>query len=380
MTPKDILARLIAHDTTSHRSNRPLIEEVAAWLRAAGVEVTLLPDASGEKVNLHARVGPTGPGGVLLSGHVDTVPVEGQPWTRPPFRLTEEGGRLYGRGTTDMKGFDACAIAAMLDAAMRPLRQPLNLALSHDEEVGCVGVRGLIDWLAGRPDRPGLCIVGEPTGMAVATGHKGKIGLRVTCRGREGHSALAPQAINALHLAGDLMGAIRAEQSRLAAEGACDADYAVPYTTLHVGRLSGGTALNIVPGRAELEFEIRNVAADDPGAILSSLKCAAARIAEAYGPGAAGFEWAETIRYPGLATAPDSPAVRLVQNLTGRNTTEKVAYGTEGGLFAERLGMDTVICGPGRMDQGHKPDEYIEEDQLQACAAMLEELLARLES
>ncbi len=202
----DILDRLIAHDTVSHRPNLALIEEVRGWLEAAGARVRLVHDATGGKANLFASIGPEGDGGVMLSGHTDVVPVEGQEWTRPPFRLTEEAGRLYGRGTADMKGFCASAIAAMLKAASRPLKAPLHLALSHDEEIGCIGVRSLIDVLQAAPFRPRFCIVGEPTAMQVATGHKGKVALRTTCIGREGHSALAPMALNALHLAADFIG------------------------------------------------------------------------------------------------------------------------------------------------------------------------------
>ena len=225
----------------------------------------MVSDATGAKANLYATIGPADRPGVMLSGHTDVVPVDGQAWTHPPFALTRRDGRLYGRGAADMKGFVACALAAALRAARRRLRAPLHLALSYDEEVGCIGVRRLIDVLAEAPVRPAFCIVGEPTSMAVATGHKGKTALRATCVGREAHSALAPLAVNALHLGCDLVAAIRARQAEIAASGARDGDYDVPYTTLHVGRMSGGTALNIVPNRCEVEFEIRNLAADDPG-------------------------------------------------------------------------------------------------------------------
>ena len=231
---QDILAQLMAFDTVSSNSNMALMVYVKALLETGGIEVTLIPDAAGG--NLYATTGPKGGGGVMLSGHTDVVPVSGQIWTVPPFALTERDGRIYGRGAADMKGFVACAVAAMLAAARRPLRVPLNLALSYDEEIGCMGVRSLIDMLAAAPVRPRFCIVGEPTGMQVATGHKGKVALRATCVGREGHSALAPMALNALHLAGDFLGAVRRLQAEVAATGLRDGDYDVPYTTLHVGR------------------------------------------------------------------------------------------------------------------------------------------------
>ena len=373
-----ILERLVAFDTISDRPNLPLIDWVRALLQEAGADVAVIGDATGTKANLYATIGPTDRPGVLLSGHTDVVPVEGQDWSLPPFALTERDGRLYGRGTADMKGFVASALAAALAATRRDLTTPLHLALSYDEEVGCLGVRSLIDLLASAPFRPAMCIVGEPTAMAVATGHKGKTALRATCRGREGHSALAPFALNAIHLAADLVQAVREAQVRLAQSGPSDADYDVPYTTLHVGRIAGGVALNIVPNLCTLDMEIRNLAADDPAAILEDLRREAARIAAATGDPDARIDIGITGGYPGLNTPPDAAAVAYVKSLTGANGTCKVAFGTEGGLFSDRLGIPTVICGPGSMAQGHKPDEYVTRDQLAQCDAMLARLLDRL--
>jgi len=374
-----ILERLVGFETVSALPNLGLIEFVRDLLADAGIEATLIPDAGGTKANLYATIGPRDRPGVMLSGHTDVVPVDGQAWTVPPFRLTEAEGRLYGRGTADMKGFVACAVAAALAAARRDLATPLHLALSHDEEVGCLGVRSLIDLLAAAPVRPLMCIVGEPTGMAVATGHKGKRGLKAVCRGREGHTALAPLAMNALHLAADLTQAIRALQARVAAEGTRDGDYDVPYTTLHVARIVGGGALNIVPNRAEVDFEIRHLAEDDPEALIAEIAASAAGIVAATGDPDAGIAFAETMNYPGLGTAPDAAVVAFVKGLTGANAAIKVAFGTEGGLFAERLGLPTVVCGPGSMAQGHKPDEFVEAAQIARCEAMLAALLDRLE-
>lgn len=382
MDMRAILDRLVAFDTVSARPNIALMEYVRGLLAGAGIASVLIPDASGGKANLYATVGPDGLGGVMLSGHTDVVPVDGQAWTRPPFQLTEGGGRLYGRGTTDMKGFAACAIVAMLEAARRPLKVPLHLALSYDEEVGCMGVRSLIEMLEGAPVRPRFCIVGEPTGMQVATGHKGKVALRATCTGREGHSALAPLALNALHLAADFVNAVRALQARVAESGPRDGDYDVPYTTIHVGKMSGGVQVNIVPNNAVIDFEIRSLAEDNPEALIAELRAMAAAIVA---PLKADFPEAE-IRverlwdYPGLGTPSEAAVVNFVKGLTGANGMMKVAFGTEGGLFDRRLGIPTVICGPGSMAQGHKPDEYVSLEQLARCQAMLGALVDRLEA
>ncbi|WP_037278919.1 acetylornithine deacetylase [Rubellimicrobium mesophilum] len=382
MDSLDLLARLLGHDSVSRNPNRALIDDVAGLLRGAGLDPVILPDPSGAKANLFVTAGPTDRGGVMLSGHTDVVPVDGQAWTVPPFALTRRDGRLYGRGAADMKGFVACALSAVLRASRRELRTPLHLALSYDEELGCLGVASLIDMLDRAPFRPLLCLVGEPTGMQVASGHKGKIALRATCTGREAHSALAPLGLNAIHLGADFLGRLRVLQDRLEREGPKDDDYDVPYTTVHAGRIEGGVTLNIVPNRCVLDFEIRNIVEDDVGALLAGLREEAEVLslaARARAP-EAGIVIEELFSYPGLGTPTDGEAVRFVQGLTGANGTIKVAFGTEGGLFSQRLGVPTVICGPGSMAQGHKPDEYVTEEQMARCEAMLGALLDRLEA
>jgi acetylornithine deacetylase len=377
-----LLDRLIAFETISSQPNIALMEWVRDILAEAGIQALLIPDATGRKANLYATIGPQDRPGVMLSGHTDVVPVEGQAWTKPPFALTQAEGRWYGRGVTDMKGFVACALDAALTAARRPLKTPLHLALSYDEEVGCLGVRSLLDMLAAAPVRPMMCIVGEPTGMQVATGHKGKIALRATCTGREGHSALAPMALNALHVGADFLNAVRALQAEVAATGLRDGDYDVPYTTLHVGKMNGGVQVNIVPNTCILDFEIRNLAGDDPQLLIDRLCAEAVRITA---PLKADYPEAE-IRverlwdYPGLGTPSSAPVVHFVKGLTGANGTMKVAFGTEGGLFSTRLGIPTVICGPGSMAQGHKPDEWVSLEQIARCEGMLAALLDRLEA
>ncbi|MDP4004794.1 acetylornithine deacetylase [Methylobacterium sp. NEAU K] len=375
-----LLDRLIAFETVSRGPNRPLIDFVRTVLAEHGIAAELVEAEDGGKANLFCTIGPSDRPGIMLSGHTDVVPVTGQDWTSDPFRLRIADGRAYGRGAADMKGFVASALAMAMRAAGRDLAVPLHLAFSHDEEIGCVGVRSLIDRLAARGFRPRLTIVGEPTGMRIATGHKGKLAARATCRGVAGHSALAPQALNAIHLACDVVGALRARQDALAESGARDPDYAVPYTTIHVGQIAGGTALNIVPNRCTLDFEIRNVAADNPETILAEIVAAGEAIAAAQ---QADFPEARIAierlnAYPGLATPVDSEAVAFLGSLVGSGETHKVAFGTEGGLFAGHLGTPTLVCGPGSMDQGHKPDEFVTLAQLAACDAMMDRLLDRL--
>ena len=380
-TTLDILARLIGFATLSRQPNRDLIGYVTGLLDRAGVGRDLVESPDGTRANLFATIGPATGGGVVLSGHTDVVPVEGQAWSTDPFRLHEQDGRYYGRGTADMKGFVAAALAAALYAARRDLKTPLHLAFSYDEEIGCVGVRSLIERLATSPIRPALCIVGEPTGMRIATGHKGKVALRACCTGRAGHSALAPTALNALHLGADFLGRLRARQRDLAETGRRDDQYEIPYTTLHAGRMRGGQALNIVPECCEIEFEIRNVAGDDPQAIIANLKGDAEAIVAPLRPAfpEAAIAIDEVNAYPGLETPMDSPVVALLRLITqSREPAFKVAFGTEGGLFQDRLGLATAVCGPGFMTQGHKPDEYVSADQLGRCDAMLAALVDRL--
>lgn len=382
MEMRAILDRLIGFETVSHMTNVPLMRWVEGILAQAGIESTLIFDDTGEKANLYAIVGPRDVPGVILSGHVDVVPVMGQDWTRPPFEVTQEGGRLYGRGTTDMKGFDACAIAMMLDAAKRDLKVPLILALSYDEEVGCRGVGSMIDAIAGWPVQPRLCIVGEPTSMEAAIGHKGKVALRVSCTGRAGHSSAAPYALNAIHLAMDFGAAVRELQAEVASSGPFDTDYGVPYTTLHLGTINGGVQVNVVASSCVIDMEIRSLAGDDPARLIAQLDAAAETI---IAPLRGDFPEAAIVverlwDYPGLGTAPDADVVSFVKGLTGGNAHLKVAYGTEGGMFAQRLCLPTVVCGPGAMAQGHMPDEYVELAQLERCESMLAALLERCEA
>lgn len=379
METLEILDRLIGYDTTSARSNLALVEFVEDYLAARGFTVRRFSDENGEKAGLYAQIGPEG-GGVLLSGHTDVVPTEGQDWSRDPFKLTVSEGRAYGRGTTDMKGFVASVLALADRAARTRQQEPLKIVLSYDEEIGCVGIQQMRDALVQEIGAPRLCIVGEPTEMQVAVGHKGKAALRAVCHGQSGHSALAPQFVNALHMATDFVAALRQLQEELAEGGARDTAYAVPYSTVHVGTLQGGRALNIVPDRAELTFEYRYLPQDGEAALLEKVGAAASRVAASYKarwPGAE-IEIERTNAYPGLAVPEDDPATRLAQKLARVNTTTKVAFGTEAGVFAG-LGVPTIVCGPGSMaGQGHKPDEYVTLEALAECDAMMDRVLAEI--
>lgn len=376
----EILDRLIAFDTVSHRSNMDMISYIQKILSDIGADVSLIKNADESKANLYATIGPKDRAGVLLSGHTDVVPVEGQNWSVPPFQLTQKNGRYYGRGTADMKGFLACTLSAAIKASQKDLKTPLHLAFSYDEEIGCIGVRSLIDMLRSAPIRPLFCIIGEPTGMAVATGHKGKTALHADCIGKEAHSALAPTGLNAIHLAADFVTELRKIQADIVANGAHDADYDVPYTTVHVGKINGGLVVNIVPNLCTLDFEIRNMVQDDPQSILTQMHEAADRIAkkvQSHTPEAS-IKITTTNTYPGLNTPTDANVVSFVKSLTGANGTIKVAFGTEGGLFDQDLDIPTVVCGPGSMAQGHKPDEYVSVEQIQKCDAALGILIDRL--
>jgi acetylornithine deacetylase len=369
-----LLSDLIGFPTVSRDSNLDLIEFVRAFLTARGFEVTLVPSRGEAKANLFATTGPVCSGGIVLSGHTDVVPADGQTWTADPFRLVERTGRYYGRGTADMKGFIACALRAADVASRRKLRRPLQLALSYDEEVGCVGVRGLLDELAKRSERPALCIVGEPTAMHVAVGHKGKLAGRATCCGTEAHSAYAPNALNAIHLAVDFVNSVRTLQAELQNKGRHDPLFEIPFTTLHVGKIAGGHALNIVPRECSVDFEIRNIPADDAVTIFEQLRKKAQDLTLPFRKrfDMADIRLAVSNEYPGLDSSGDRDALGLAAGFARLESHVKVPFGTEGGLFKSRLGMPTVVCGPGSMDQGHKPDEYVSIDQLRLCDRMMD--------
>jgi acetylornithine deacetylase len=308
------------------------------------------------------------------------VPVVGQNWSSDPLVLNKRDGKLYGRGSADMKGFIACCLAMAELAVTRDLKTPIHFAFSYDEEIGCIGVRRLLEMLKTLPIRPRFCVVGEPTMLQVVTAHKGKLGYHVTAHGLEAHSSLAPIGVNAIYMACDLITEIRRIQTDIAEHGARDGEYEVAYTTLHVGKISGGVAMNIVPNDASFDFEIRYLPEDDGGAFAERIKTAADNLATGFRkiyPDAR-FTFADLQSYPALNTPVDSDVVNFVRTLTGGNSTGKITFGTEGGLFQKELGIPAVVCGPGNIAVAHKPDEYVSEDQMKLCDEMLARLVEKL--
>ncbi|WP_370277536.1 acetylornithine deacetylase [Pontibacterium sp.] len=376
----EILEKLISFDTTSCNSNLELMAYVQQYLEVHGVNSTLVYDEQDSKANLYATIGPQNKSGVMLSGHTDTVPVTGQNWTKEPYLLTREDDRLYGRGTTDMKGFIAAVLAAVPEMVKQPLHTPIHLAFSYDEEIGCVGVRRLIDTLKGHPLKPAICIIGEPTSMNVVTAHKGKLAARVTVKGKECHSGLAPQGVNAVNYAARLIAWLENLAQEKRQYGPFEEGYEIPYSTVHTGTVNGGTALNIVPNHCEFLFEIRNIAAEDPRDLLAQFQVYIDKLIREMHITSTDCDISVeiTTEYPGLRTADDAEVVAFVQKLAEAETTTTVNFGTEGGLFSKVLGIPTVVCGPGSMDQGHKPDEFIHEQQLALCESFIGRLIDEL--
>jgi acetylornithine deacetylase len=380
MNSRDILERLVGFKTVSRDTNLDLIDYARTFLAGIGASCRLYHDPAGRKANLFATIGPSDTGGILLSGHTDVVPVDGQNWSSDPFLLRERNGKLYARGSADMKSFLACSMAAAARAAGRNLRIPLHLAFSYDEEIGCIGVRSLIEDMSAWAYRPQCCIVGEPTLLRTAIGHKGKTAISAICHGQAAHSAMPASGVNAIYLASALVGRVQSLQRELEVNGPHEPGYEVPYTTLHVGTVHGGTALNIVPERCELEFEIRNLPTDDPDRLVDRLRSDAESIAETEArPGCRSkIEFEILHAYPGLDTPSESEVVGLVSALTGQRDLMRVSFGTEGGLFSARLGIPTVVCGPGSIEQAHKPDEFVTTDQILRCDRVLDAIVDRL--
>ena len=375
-----ILADLIAFPTVSRDSNLDLIHYIESYLVDFGIDCLLTHNDDRTKANLYAVTGPDGDGGVMLSGHTDVVPVDGQQWTMDPFNMLERDGRLYGRGTTDMKGFVASVLALVPRLMDRELAHPLHFAFSYDEEIGCVGVRRMIDMLEAASVKPGFCIIGEPTSLEVAVAHKGKTAATCRCLGVEAHSALADQGLNAIYLAAEMIGEIRRIQDEVVISGPRDEGFSLPHTTIHVGTIAGGTALNIIPNHCEFQFEVRNLKSDDPGDIMARIEERAGAITARYRNAFpdAGIEIDVFNQYPALDTPADAEIVDFVTRLVEFQDPVKIDFGTEGGLFQSRLDVPTVVCGPGSMAQGHKPDEYIESTELARCDRFLGRLLDQI--
>jgi acetylornithine deacetylase len=374
-----MIERLIAIDTTSFRTNIQLIDLAEEVLGGLGASVRRTWDEKRNKANIFATIGPSDIPGIVLSGHTDVVPVEGQDWSTDPFRLSMADGKLFGRGTADMKGFIAVCLALAPEFAAAPLKMPVHFAFSYDEEVGCVGVRRLIDDLAHLAVRPRLCIVGEPTGMRAVIGHKGKKSVRCHVEGHECHSALNHRGVNAVEIAAEMVVRLRAMQRRIREQGPFDHGYQPPYTTVHTGTMQGGTALNIVPRSCSFEFEIRNLPTHDPEDLMAEVRgWAQDLVPEMLDISiASGITLDEHNSTPGLSMDEMDQAVRLVCALSGSNDTSKVAFTTEAGLF-QRAGIPAVVCGPGDIAQAHRPDEFITLGQVAQCEDFLRRLLAHM--
>ncbi len=371
--------RLIAFDTTSRNSNLELIEDVRGYLSGLGIEAELVYNEERSKANLYATVGPADRPGIALSGHTDVVPIDGQDWSSDPWRVTEKDGKLYGRGTSDMKAFIALVLARLPAFLAAELSTPIHLCFSYDEEVGCLGVRPLLDFLKTQPVRPRLAIIGEPTSMQVITAHKGKLSQRCHVVGSEAHSSLAPHAVNAVQEAARLVSFLADLAEEKEKEGPFDPAFDVPHTTVHTGIIHGGQALNIVPRDCYFDFEFRSLPGEDPQVLFERVKARAAELEpamQARVPGT-GFSFEPISAFPALDTPPDAEVVALAKSLTGANDTAKVAFGTEAGLFSE-AGISCVVCGPGSIEQAHKPDEFVEIEQLAACERFLDRLLERI--
>ena len=377
----EVLDSLVSMPTVAGQPNRMLVDYVATRLQGCGVECEVIPSYERpDGLNVCACIGPADePGGILLAAHTDVVPVEGQHWNSDPFQLTRVGQRLHGRGTSDMKSFVAAALCAAEAGARRSLRRPLWLAFSTDEELGCAGVASLLDVLDVASEAAALCIIGEPTRMRVADRHKGKVRLRVDVRGRAVHSAAAPTGVNAVTYAARLVGALDELARGLAAFGAEPA-FTVPHATLSVGPIRGGLSTNIVPDECRFEFELRYVPGQDPDAMLVGVKDEIERLQTEMRATApeAGIDMLELSAYPPLASTGDStvllgsipPFAELVGSETGASL-DAVDFGTEAGLYQQRLGVPTFVCGPGDMARAHRADEFIELDELAAVDGFL---------
>jgi acetylornithine deacetylase len=377
-----ILATLVGFDTTSRNSNLALIEWVETYLAGHGVASRRLSNADGSKANLMARIGPDAPGGVILSGHTDVVPVDGQPWTSEPFTLTERDGKLYGRGSADMKGFIAATLAAAPDLAKAPLKRPVWLALSYDEEIGCLGAPAMIAALAAQAHPPALAVVGEPTGMEVVGAHKGILVASVTVTGREAHSSQTHLGVSANMAALELMGELAALARALEEKADPASPFLPRHATLTIGVIRGGTAANILARECSFTFDLRNPAGEDPHAILAPFfdRCRAMDAALKARAEGAGVAFQVLSDVPALGLEPGGPAEGLARRLAGDNgPLRAVPYAAEAGQF-QQGGFPVVLCGPGWIDQAHQPDEYIEVAQMRRAAGFMTRLVEALQS
>ncbi len=379
LNSEEMLARLIAYDTTSTTSNLELIDFVRNLLDDHGIASRLLHNDDHSRANLYATIGPDNIGGVMLSGHTDVVPTTGQDWNSDPYSMQTGDELLTGRGACDMKGFIACVLSALPQISAQALQTPIHLALSYDEEIGCVGAKRLVEAMANFEVKPRIGLIGEPTDMAMVLGHKGKVSYRVTVTGLSCHSAYISSGVNAIEYAAELIAFIRAMNAQVQQQP-LDPSYSVPHSTFHVGNIRGGTALNIVPRQCEFEFEIRNLPQQDLEALAHDIKHYANDILlpemrKRYPEADIRFD--ELSYYPGLHTDPASTVIAYTRAINPIDRLgDNVSFGTEAGLF-DNIGINCLVCGPGSIDQAHKPDEFVSRGQMVYCDEMLENLVQR---
>lgn len=369
-TTREMIAKLVSFDTTSRNSNLELIAFVESYLSDHGVSCRLIANEDDTKANLFATLGPADRvGGIVLSGHTDVVPVDDQEWTSDPFAIVERDGKLFGRGTSDMKSFIASALAHVPDFLARGPEIPIHFALSYDEEVGCLGVRPMIDSVIRTLPKPQIVIVGEPSSMKVVNAHKGIQSYVTKVTGLEFHSSQTQQGVSAIEHAAELIAFLMRLAGELRERGDATGRFRPPFTTISVGLIKGGSAVNIIPGHCSFSWECRPLPDLDPEEIITRFNEYAAREVlprmRARSPHA-NIETLVRARSPGLAPEDGSPGETLVMKLAQCNETEAVSYNTEAGLF-QLADIPTVVCGPGSIDQAHKPDEFIELSQIAEC-------------
>jgi acetylornithine deacetylase len=375
-----ILDRLVAFESLPGRPNLDLIAYVRDYLAAAGIESFLSLDESGTRANLHGWIGPAVDGGVVLNGHTDVVPVDGQAWTSDPFQLTQRNGRLYGRGTVDMKGFLACMLAAVPGFQAHPLKRPIHLTFCYDEEIGGIGAPHLVAQMAAQGPQPAVAIVGEPTSFRIVCGHKGGFEMRTEFIGLAGHASDPRKGVNAISFASRFINKLQEIAAQLACEVREDSVFDPPYSTISVGTIHGGTARNVIAGHCVIDWELRPIPGEDGRAILSEID----RFADdellpemrTIAPQAS-IVTIEDAQVPALDPAEAAAAVALIGEITGLNSSECVSFGTDAGHFC-RAGISTAVFGPGSIERAHRPDEFIEEVELAACLAFLDGLADRL--
>ncbi|MGD8325532.1 MAG: acetylornithine deacetylase [Sphingomonadales bacterium] len=376
----ELLERLIAFDTTSHLSNLQIIEFIQTYLKQFDIASTLVPSEDGKKANIYASIGPRVEGGVVLSGHTDVVPVEGQDWNSSPFEMAERDGRLYGRGTCDMKGFVATALAMVPKFKEANLSRPIHLAFSYDEEVGCKGAPAMIRRIASELPKPLAVIVGEPTEMRPVNGHKGICNVHTHVKGHAAHSSQIQLGASAVMAAGELISYLNGMSEEMAATAKTESGFVPAHSTLTVNVISGGTAPNIMAQDCHFDWDLRMLPGEDPLPLIEKFKAFAhGEVLPKMREKAPDTDIIITndILVPPFAPESDSVAEALVRRLTGANQTHQVSFGTEAGQF-QNQGFSVIVCGPGSIAQAHQPNEFVSLDQLHQCESLLHKLIAEL--